>query len=218
MSDALTAPDVLMLLAPGCAHCPGVLTALSELLKRGIIGRLEIVNIERHPEIAQEYNVRSVPWLRVGEFTLGGARSSAELERWAQRAGSAQGRADYLAELLKNGMLTQALTEVDANKTYMAALLLLLADPQTDMHVRVGISAIFEHLQGAPVLRSQVDALGALTQHADPRVRADVCYFLSLTGDASAARYIEPLLKDHDMQVREVANESVDALQGCRNT
>ena len=213
MSNPLAAPDVLMLLSPGCAHCPGVLAALSELLKRGVIGRLEIVNIEKHPEIAQQYSVRSVPWLRVGEFELSGARSSAELEHWAQRAGSAQGRADYLAELLKNGMLSRAISVVDENELYIAALLLLLTDPHTDMHVQMGIGAIFEHLQGSAALRRQVDALGTLTQHADPRVRADVCYYLSLSGDSGALRFIEPLLNDTDAQVREIACESADTLK-----
>lgn len=213
MSDAFIAPDVLMLLAPGCAHCPGVLAALSELLKRGVIGRLEIVNIERHPEIAQQHGVRSVPWLRLGEFELSGARSAAELERWAQRAGSAQGRADYLTELLKNGMLSRAITVVDENELYIAALLPLLADPQTDMHVQMGIGAIFEHVQGSAALRRQVDALGALTHHADPRVRADVCYYLGLSGDTSALEYIGPLLNDNDAQVREIARESESVLK-----
>lgn len=208
MTTTLSAPDVFMLLAPGCAHCPIVLASLSELLKRGVIGRLEIVNIHSHPEIAQQHGVRSVPWVRVGEFALSGARTTAELERWAQRTGSAQGRADYLSYLLKGGQLNQAIAAVDANELYVEALLLLLADTQTDMHVHVGIGAIFEHLQGSAVLRHYVDALGALTRHADARVRADACHYLSLTGDASALRFIKPLLNDVDAQVRDIARDS----------
>lgn len=213
MTDASPAPDVLMLLVPGCAHCPTVLAALCELLKRGVLGRLEIVNIEAHPEVAQQHAVRSVPWLRLGEFELSGARTTAELERWAQRHGSAQGRADYVTELLKSGMLNQAISLVDANEAYIAALLLLLADTQTDMHVRVGIGALFEHLKDTTILRQHVDALGALTLHADARIRADACYYLSLSGDAHAMPFIEPLLTDNDAQVREIARESVDSLK-----
>ena len=209
MTTTLSAPDVLMLLAPGCPHCPLVLAGLGELLKRGVIGRLEAVNIERHPEIAQQHGVRSVPWVRVGEFELSGTRSSAELERWAQSAGSVQGRADYLAELLKSGMLNQATTALDANDAYVEALLLLLADPKTDMHVGVGVGALFEHLQGSALLRRHVDALGVLTRHADARVRADACHYLSLSGERNALRFIEPLLHDADAQVREIARESV---------
>ncbi|MBI3775459.1 MAG: thioredoxin family protein, partial [Gammaproteobacteria bacterium] len=120
MNSVLPVPDALMLLAPGCAHCPVMLATLAELLKRGVIGRLDVVNIERHPEIAQQLGVRSVPWLRIGEFELSGARSPLELERWAQRNGSVQGHADYLTELLKSGVLNQAISVVDANEAYVA--------------------------------------------------------------------------------------------------
>ncbi|MBI3776266.1 MAG: HEAT repeat domain-containing protein, partial [Gammaproteobacteria bacterium] len=129
------------------------------------------------------------------------------------RNGSVQGHADYLTELLKSGVLNQAISVVDANEAYVAALLLLLADTQTDMHVRVGIGALFEHLQGTTALHHHVDALGVLTLHSDARVRADACYYLSLSGEASALRFIEPLLKDQDMQVREIARESMATLK-----
>jgi len=213
MNATKSASDALLLLAPGCAHCTLVLAGLSELLKRGVIGRLEAVNIDAHPEVAQQYGARSVPWLRLGEFELSGARTAAELERWAQRSGSVQGRADYLAELLKGGMLSQANAVVDVNDAYIEALLLLLADTNTDMHVQVGIGAIFEHLQGGALLRRHVDALGALTLHADARIRADACHYLGLSGDSSAMRFVEPLLNDVDEHVRDIAGETMQVLR-----
>ena len=213
MNATNSAPDALLLLAPGCAHCPLILVALSDLLKRGVIGRLEAVNIATHPEIAQQHGVRSVPWLRMGEFELSGVRTAAELERWAQLSGSVQGRADYLAELLKGGMLNQATAVVDASEAYVEALLVLLADSETDMHVQVGVGALFEHLQGSAVLRHYVQALGALTLHADTRVRADACHYLRLSGDADAMRFINPLLNDVDAQVREIARDSKAELE-----
>jgi hypothetical protein len=213
MNATKSAPDALLLLAPGCAHCPLVLAGLSELLKRGVIGRLEAVNIDTHPEVAQQYGARSVPWLRLGEFELNGARTATELERWAQRSGSVQGRADYLAELLKGSLLTQAIAVVDVNDAYIEALLLLLADATTDMHVRIGIGAIFEHLQGGALLRRHVDALGVLTLHADARIRADACHYLGMSNDPNALRFVEPLLNDIDEQVREIASETMQVLR-----
>ncbi len=43
-------PDALLLIAPGCGHCPAVLEGLTLLLKSGKLGRLEVVNILAHPE------------------------------------------------------------------------------------------------------------------------------------------------------------------------
>ena len=54
--------------------------------------------------------------------------------------------------------------------------------------------------------------LGELTKHPDARVRSDACHYLSLTHDASVRKYIEPLLDDDNEDVKEVAEESLDAL------
>ena len=92
--------------------------------------------------------------------------------------GAAYRQRGYLADLLKGGQLNQPIAAVNANELYVETLLLLLADGQNDMHAcRFG--AVFEHLQGRAVLRHYFDALGALTQHANVRVRADACHYLS---------------------------------------
>ena len=57
-----TIPDALLLIASGCPHCPTVLTGLTELVKHGLIGRLEVVNVGIHPERASALKARTVPW------------------------------------------------------------------------------------------------------------------------------------------------------------
>ena len=64
-----------MLLGTHCPYCPTVLKELGELVKSGVIGKLVVVNIEQHPEVARELGVRSVPWVRIGPFELEGLRS-----------------------------------------------------------------------------------------------------------------------------------------------
>ena len=98
-------PDALLLITSTCSHCPSVLQALSELVKAGHIGRLEVVNIGFHPEVAQHHSVRSVPWIRIGEFELEGRYLMAELRQWAERAGTPAGLAEYFHDQLKNGAL-----------------------------------------------------------------------------------------------------------------
>ena len=98
-----TIPDALLLLAPGCPHCPAVLEGLSGLLKEGVIGRLEAVNVALRPERAAELGVRTVPWVRIGPFELEGAQAPAELRRWAEQADSLDGMADYFFQMLTSG-------------------------------------------------------------------------------------------------------------------
>ena len=45
-------PDAELLIAPGCVHCPVVLSGLAELVKKGVIGHLEVFNIAARPDAA----------------------------------------------------------------------------------------------------------------------------------------------------------------------
>ena len=76
-------PEAVLLLSTQCPHCPTVLQGLSELVKQGVISRLEVVNINVRPEIAERHGIRSVPWVKIGDFELEGLHSPAELRRWA---------------------------------------------------------------------------------------------------------------------------------------
>lgn len=213
MSDPATPPDALLFIANGCPHCPTVLAGLGELIKSGRIGRLEVVNLSLHPELAQAHNVRAVPWLRLGPFELTGLRAPAELARWAARAQTADGMAEYLREQLAEGSLAgarAALTRAPA--TGPAALVRLLGDPDAALQVRVGVAALLEELADGAALAALVDALGALTRHADARIRIDAAHALGLSRAPAARAYLEALQQDGDAEVREVAQESLTAL------
>ncbi len=208
------APDVLLFIASQCPHCPGVLTGLSDLLKRGVIGRMEVINLECRPDAAQALAVRSVPWLRMGPFQLAGARSAAELETWAQRATSSDGLGDAFHDLLKQADLTQVLRLIEAEPARLAALLPIVANPEASLNVRLGVGVVFEEFAGQPAFQALVAELGKLTQHADARVRADACHLLSLTGSKAARVWLQAGLHDENAEVREIAAESLDSLDG----
>jgi HEAT repeat protein len=205
-------PDVLLFIASQCPHCPNVLSGLADLLKRGLIGRLEAINIESHPESAQALGVRSVPWLRMGLFQLTGARSPAELEIWARRAVSAAGMSDAFHDLLKQADLAQVLQLIQAEPARLAALLAIVANPEASLNVKLGVGVVFEEFAGQPALRHLVADLGGLTQHEDARVRADASHLLSLTQAAEARPWLLAGLQDENAEVREIAAESLQAL------
>lgn len=205
-------PDALLLVAPGCPHCAGMLSALAELVKEGAVGRLTVVNLARHPEEAQRYGVRSVPWLRLGPLELPGARSPEELRRWARDALRAEGMARHLAELLETGNLSRAERLARENDTALDAVGLLLADPETELQVRVGLGAILEELAGDPRLDRLIAPLSALARHDDPRIRNDACHYLGLLRRPGARTALETCREDADPQVREVAAEGLAAL------
>jgi len=196
-----------------CPYCPTVLQGLQALAADGVIGKLETVVIEDHPERAAELGVRSVPWVRLGPFELAGLRSVQELRSWAEKAGTDTGMAVYLNELLSTGNVDKGMALVRDNPGTLKALLLLLADPDTQLNTRIGISVIMEGLEDSEPLQGIVEQLGELTRHAEASVRGDACHYLALSGSSAATAWIRPLLEDDDAGVREIARDGLDRLE-----
>ncbi|KAB2319902.1 HEAT repeat domain-containing protein [Betaproteobacteria bacterium SCN1] len=210
----MSAPDALLLLSTHCPHCPAVFAALTDLLKQGAIGRLEAVNLEQHPEIAQALGVRSVPWTRIGRIELLGAQSQAELADWAAKAGSEAGVADWFHMLLKEGQLPRVQSLIESEPDLLAAVLPIVGNVEASLNVRLGAGVLLEHFADTTTLRALLPRLGELAQHSDARVRADACHYLGLADDARARAWLEARLDDADADVREIAAESLDSLKG----
>ena len=185
-----------MLLGTHCPHCPSVLGSLSELIKQGVIARLEVVNLEQSPETGSELGVRSVPWVRIGPFEFSGLHSKDELQSWAEQAGTEQGMTKYFEQLLGDGEVMRVLGMISNDHSLLHALIGLVSDADAKINARIGAGVIMEDYEGKPELLALIPELGELTRHADARVRSDACHYLSLTHDDSVKRYIEPLLDD----------------------
>lgn len=212
-------PDALMLVVASCPHCPAVLASLAAMVKDGSVGRLEVVNVAVHPEVAETLGVRSLPWVRIGPFELSGLRSRAELEEWAQRAhgaqgaGSESGMADYFHTLLKEGGLAQVQAAIARQPSLLAALLPVVANPDASINVRIGASVVFEAHAGDAALLALLPQLIEMSAHADRRVRADACYYLGLSRAAAARPALTHCCADADAEVREIAADALAELE-----
>jgi len=210
----MPAPDALLLISTHCPHCPAMLAALADLLKQGTLGRLEAVNLDQHPEVGQALGVRSVPWLRLGRIELAGVHSKAELAEWAAKADSEAGMADYFHLLLKEGQLPKVQAMIEAGSALLAAVLPIVGNVEASLNVRLGAGVLLETFAGTDSLRALLPRLGELSQHEDARVRADACHYLGLSGDAAARPWLEARLDDKDADVREIAAESLQGIEG----
>ena len=211
MTDNTRMPDAEILINTGCAHCPAVLAGLSELVKDGLIGRLQVINVGRHPEEAQARHTRSVPWTRIGPFTLEGSYTPAELRTWAERAAGGEGMGEYFGELLENQQIKQALALVRQSPELLQTLLALIADLETPMGVRIGIGAMLEDLAEHGELTPALPGLVELTRAPESQVRADAAYYIGLLGPDTAREHLQPLLQDENHEVREIAAEALQA-------
>lgn len=206
-------PDVLLLIATGCSHCPSVLQSLSDLVKDGQIGQLEVVNIMQRPERAQTLGVRSVPWVKIGPFELTGMKTKAELQQWIERLSKPEAMSDYFAELMLSGEINKVTELIRQQPGLFTALLRLVADEDTSMSVRIGAGAVIEEFAGSDILKQNTGQLIEYLQHKDARIRNDACYYLGLSHDEAVIPAIRHLLDDEDEDVRETAQDSLQELE-----
>lgn len=217
MNTETTPPaEALMLLSSHCAHCPGVLDSLSKMIKNGEIGKLTVINLEQHPEAMQEYNTRSVPWVRIGKHELTGAQTLEALQQRAQWAKDEQKSGNnQIADfdfLLSEGQASKVIDAIKQDSTAMTAIMNLLGDPGTLLSTRIGIGVVFEEFAGSELLKSLIEELGALTKHEDQRIRADAYHYLGMTEDKRVITFLQAGTKDKDKEVQDIALDSLEEL------
>lgn len=208
--NPLSSPDATLLIAPGCPHCPAVLKSLSELVKSGDIGALEVINITIHPEAAEKAGTRSVPWTRIGKFELVGALTLQEIRETVEKA-AREDPAEHLAHMLETSKLEEVIVAVKQTPSVLADLVDLLGDLDTPLAVRIGIGAVLEELPDELVQDTE-PALVKLTASKHQSIRADAAHYLSLIDTQSSRNTLEEMLEDASEEVREIAGESLEEL------
>jgi thioredoxin-like negative regulator of GroEL len=202
----------LLLTAPGCVHCAALKKILEKIVAEGLIEKLEVVDITSNPEIANKYNVKSVPWLKLGLFEFQGAQRESELRYWLTQLDTQQGITRYLKHLLETGELGKTINLIIDKPDLMGNLITLVQDEENDMKVRLGVSAVFEEFEGSPLLQESVALLGELISHKNPKIRADVAHYLSLAHTDAAVIFLRKLAQDPDREVSEIANDGLSDL------
>lgn len=209
----IAAPDALMILGTHCPHCPAILKHLSNLLEEGQLGRLHIINLEQHPEEAQQYGVRSVPWVRIGNYELHGAQTrETMLQRiqWTSEHATLKNEFDYL---LAEAQVDTAIEKINADHSKLSAIIDLLGDSKTVLSTRIGIGVIMEEFAGTALLNEQLDTFATLATHSDARIRADACHYLSLTHNRKALTVLAKHQDDPSDEVKEVVADSIETLE-----
>jgi thioredoxin-like negative regulator of GroEL len=204
--------EVLMLMGTHCTFCGPMMQVLSKLMKQGYISELQIVNIEQNPDLAQRLGVRSVPWLQIGPFELQGVRTEQELLEWLKRAASFEGVNEYLEEILAEGNIAYARKLLERYPQALNNVVELMADADAKINVRLGVGALIEEQAESDRFKAVIPRLLDYLSYDDARVRGDACHYLSLTKDRAYVDTIKKLLDDESEEVREIAQDSLDAL------
>lgn len=210
-------PSALLFIASGCQHCPAMLKNLSELVEQGKIASLEIVNISVSPARAEQLNIRTVPWLKLEDIELTGLKSQSELLDWINRANTIEGQSAYFEELITSGRISKVQQIVEKKPGLMPALFSIMANKDSSLSARIGVSAVIEQLAGSAQLIENIDILAQYCQHETARVRNDAGYYLGLSRHLSAEEHLQALLEDENDEVREVAREALQDITEYTN-
>lgn len=203
-------PNVIILTSKQCPHCNSVKQSLNEILQTGVIENIQVIDIEHRPD---EFSyVRSVPWIRIGNFELQGLHTTQELQHWIKQANEPDGLKKYLDELLSNGQLHQVESYIRRQPETLQLLVALTSDPDTSMATRIGIGALLEGLQGTGLAKTITEPLEKLSGDPDTKIRADCAHFLGLTENKQAINTLKKMQNDTDEEVREIAEEALEQL------
>jgi len=205
-------PSVLLLTSSNCPHCHAMIRSLDSLLKQQKLSMLEVINIEEQPDRATGFNVRSVPWFKLGLLEFNEALTESELTNWIDSYNTYDSYSRYIEYLLLNGKLNLAIDWIEKNNVSLNEVLNLITKLEIKINVRIGIGAIFEHYDSSKKLSEIIPRIKILMDSANAELRADLCHFLLLTRDKGLCNYLQKLLHDEDRNVREIAEESIDEL------
>lgn len=207
LSEGQAAPDALLLITGGCPHCPAALQAMTQLLKEGDIGRLQVINVAVHIEEAEARGVQSVPWAKIGPFSVEGGFSPGKLRELAQGVHDDSMFDVWLLELLKTGKRARYEALVREEPARIHALARLMTNPETSMAIRLGIGAVLEELHGSGLTAPLIPALADMQDLEDRLLSADACHFLTLIGGEEIRPNMQKARQSPNPEVREIAEE-----------
>jgi len=203
---------ITLAISSTCPHCPAAMQTLTDMLKSGEIASIEIFNINNEAALVEQYQIRSIPWLRIGPFVLHGLHSRAEIKQWYRTASSPEGVQEYISKMLDEGNLADVETMLQLSPDLIHNFIPLITDDNSSINVRLGISAIIEELAGDERLQPLQEELLGLLEHKLARVRGDAAHFLSQLHDVKAIPALEKLQSDPDHDVREIASDAIEYL------
>jgi glutaredoxin len=197
---------VELFVAKNCSVCPAMKRMFQKLLEQGAIAELKLFDLENNPQLAARYSIRSVPYYRINGQGFSGLRQEQELRQLLVTDPQSM-LAEWMAEQLRDGGLQQVEDEVLQNPRAREALVQMLESVDTELVVRIGLTAVIEVLAGQRIFDQLEDRFIALSRHVEERIVIDALYYLQLISTPSSLRQLKVLAQTAEGEVAEQARE-----------
>jgi thiol-disulfide isomerase/thioredoxin len=210
--------ELLLFIGPGCPSCPHQVRSVATLALASEKVSVEIVDATREPELAAQYDIRSVPTTVVDdELIMVGVIPAGEMAwRILEREGPEAEKVVFAAlveserfadagERLSDGRATQAFVELWSRSTLESRMgLFLVAEEALDWNPE-GLDAL------VPLLIEGLEGDGPISQ--DPTRIGDTADLLGQIGHPDARGILENLIRDPNEEVAEAAADALAELR-----
>jgi glutaredoxin len=224
--EALEAPleslegdtDILLFIGRGCPACPHQVRAVATLALASPKIAVEIVDVMAEPEMAEQYQITTVPTTVVDdELIIVGVVPAAEMVwRLMERQGPGAEKMIFagLVHSGRHGDAAQRLADGRASEAFLELW------SQSTLESRMGLFLVADE-----ALHFGADALDALVPHLlaglegegtlalDDARRGDTADLLGQIGHPDARPMLEALAKDSNEEVAEAARDALEEMK-----
>lgn len=198
--------EITLFVMPGCNMCPHMEKIFHELHQQGAVNDLQVLDVSQHPELAEQHNIRSVPFYLINGVAFNGLKSRQEIDQLLQ-LDTTQKWVSLIREELAAGQLDTVENNMQQDADARKAMLQLLADSDTELVVRIGLTAIIESLASGPLLKPYEQQFINMSQHEDERIAVDALYYLSLLSTTSSLQALTDIANNGKHSLQEDARE-----------
>jgi len=201
--------EISLFVMPGCSLCPQMERLFDEMHKSGAINELQVLDVTEHPELAQQHNIRSVPFYLINGVAFTGLKSKKEIDQLLSQ-NSEQNWSVLIKQELGEGQLDTVEALIREKASAQEAMLMLLADAETELVVRIGLTAIIESLAEGSLLAPFEEKFIRLAEHEDERIAVDALYYLSLLDSPASMKTLTEIERSDKPVLREHARELLE--------
>jgi len=201
--------EISLFVMPGCSLCPQMERLFDEMHKSGAINELQVLDVTEHPELAQQHNIRSVPFYLINGVAFTGLKSKKEIDQLLSQ-NSEQNWSVLIKQELGEGQLDTVEALIREKASAQEAMLMLLADAETELVVRIGLTAIIESLAEGSLLVPFEEKFIRLAEHEDERIAVDALYYLSLLDSPASMKTLTEIERSDKPVLREHARELLE--------
>ena len=119
-----------------------------------------------------------------------------------------------IADYMENGLLDNIIDMYKHDKSLYEYIGYLMSDER--MRVRIGATALIETMKDEDPdnISKAIPSILPLLRKQDPVTKGDIAYLLGVIGSKETIPYLNDLLNDEDVNVRTIAQEAIEDIQG----